>query len=67
MLKPESAAAKAARRIIADARRGPAMATAVEAHVAGLGTAQLRNVVIQLFTALADSYVAQHKTKGLDR
>jgi hypothetical protein len=46
-------ARKAAHAILADAQRGPAMATAVEQHIAGLGRAQLANVVQMLFDELA--------------
>jgi hypothetical protein len=55
-LSPTSTAAKAqhaARAIIADARRGPAMATAVEGHIDGLGRAQLALIIAALFNELA--------------
>lgn len=55
-LPPTSPAAKAehaARALIRDAKRGQAMGTAVEAHITGLGRAQLATVVALLFAELA--------------
>jgi hypothetical protein len=52
-------ARKAAQALISDARRGPAMSTAVEQHLTGLGRAQLANVVAALFDELATLYESQ--------
>lgn len=50
-------ATSAARSLINDAHRGGhAMATGVEQHVQGLGTTQLRAVIMALFAALAEAY-----------
>jgi uncharacterized membrane protein len=49
----EAKAQHAARAIIKDAKRGPAMGTAVEQHCIGLGRAQLAEVVALLFAELA--------------
>lgn len=46
-------AAKVARDLTRLARRGPEMATAVETALSGLGNAQLRSVIVQLWETLA--------------
>jgi hypothetical protein len=56
--RPDKAAA-AAKAILEDAKRGPAMATNVETHISGLGRAQLRTVVQILFTELASRYASE--------
>lgn len=53
-LPPEAKAQHAAQAIIKDARRGPAMGTNVEQHLAGLGRAQLATVVALMFAELAN-------------
>jgi hypothetical protein len=50
---PKAKAVHAAQAIIADARRGQAMATNLETHLAGLGRAQLATVVTLMFAELA--------------
>ncbi len=46
-------ARKAAQAILDDARRGPAMGTNVEQRIAGLGRAQLAQIVGLLFDELS--------------
>jgi hypothetical protein len=53
---PPDLAAAAAKGLLADARRGPAMATNVEQRCAGLGRKQLTTVVATLFAELATMY-----------
>lgn len=55
---------RVARAVIRDARRGPQFASALEMHLQGLGTGQLKHVVGQLFLALAEAHAAQHNSAG---
>ncbi|MGB3356037.1 MAG: hypothetical protein WBB00_25180 [Mycobacterium sp.] len=57
-------AQRVARAIVADAKRGAAMSTNVEQHLAGVGSIQLKTVVLQLFHALAETYAAQRNSAG---
>lgn len=49
----------AARAVVHEARRGPAMVTSLEMHLQGLGSTQLKIVVAQLFLALAEAHAVQ--------
>lgn len=57
-------ATSAARSLINDAKLGPAMLTAMEQHVQGLGSRQLKVVVAQLFLALSEAHAAQRGSSG---
>ena len=56
----------AVRGLLADARRGPKMATAVEQRLAGLGAAQLRDVIRLIWQSLAEVYAAQRNPRPGD-
>jgi hypothetical protein len=56
LVRRPAKARRAAEAIVADSKRGPAMCTNVEQHCAGLGRAQLAEVVQFMFAELATLY-----------